>query len=76
MWIPSQRTEYINDAGVMTLARRLGFDEQTFASLKKQSGCKQFKSWGKLLGTPITTYDGKYYNVTWVALGNLSLIHI
>ena len=69
MWIPSQRTEYINDAGVMTLARRLGFDEQIFASLKKQSGCNQFKSWDKLLGTPITTYDGKYHNVTWVALG-------
>ena len=69
IWIPSQCTKETNNAGMMTLATRLGLEEQTFAMLKKRSGCTKFGSWNKLLGTAVTTYDAKYHRITWVALG-------
>ena len=56
-------------AGMLTLATRLGLEEQTFTLLKKQSGCTKFGSWNKLLGTAITTYEAQYYRIAWVALG-------
>ena len=69
IWIPSRRTKETQNAGMLTLATRLGLEEQTFALLKKQSGCTKFGSWNKLLGTAITTYEAQYYRIAWVALG-------
>ena len=69
IWLPSQYTKESNEAGIMTLATRLGLDEETFSMLKKQSGCTKFGSWNKHFGVVITTYDAKYYGVNWIALG-------
>ena len=66
IWLPSQYTKESNEAGIMTLATRLGLDEETFSMLKKQSGCTKFGSWNKHFGVVITTYDAKYYGVNWI----------
>ena len=70
LWMPVQPAKETEEAAIMTLGQRLGFEsEEIFSFLKCRSGCSRYSSWNRHFGIDITIYDSKFHGVNWIALG-------